>query len=87
MDENKQVKVVEPDLYDSVVDGIAQFTGILAGVMTRYATTRVIPQNDSIMKMVLRESGSIALSTSAMGITSQSIKTIGAYLKPYIMRK
>lgn len=87
MDENKQVKVVEPDLYDSVVDGIAQVTGIFVGVVTRYATTRIAPQNDTIMKRVLRESGSIALSTAAMGITSQSVKTIGAYLKPYIVRK
>ena len=87
MDENKQVTVVEPDLYDSVVDGIAQFTGILAGVMTRYATTRIVPQNDTVMKRVFRESGSIALSTAAMGITSQSVKTIGAYLKQYIVRK
>ena len=87
MDENKQVKVVEPDLYDSVVDGIAQFTGIIVGVVARYATTHVVPQNDTIMKRVLRESGSIALSTAAMGITSQSVKVIGAYLKPYIVRK
>lgn len=87
MDESKQMKVVEPDLYDSVVDGIAQFTGILVGVVTRYATTVVTPQNDTLMKRVLRESGSIALSTAAMGITSQSVKTIGAYLKPYIVRK
>ena len=87
MDKNKQVKVIEPDLYDSVVDGIAQFTGILAGVMTRYATTRIAPQNDAMMKRVFRESGSIALSTAAMGIASQSIKMIGEYLKPYIVRK
>ena len=87
MDENKQVTVVEPDLYDSVVDGIAQFTGILAGVMTRYATTRIVPQNDTIMKRVFRESGSIALSTAAMGITSQGVKVIGTYLKQYIVRK
>lgn len=87
MDENKQVKVVEPDLYDSVVNGIAEFVGILACVTTRYASTRIVPQNDTVMKRVLRESGSIALSGAAMGITSQSVKTIGAYLKPYIVRK
>lgn len=86
MDENKQV-TVEPDLYDSVVDGIAQFTGILAGVMTRYATTCIVPQNDTVMKKVLRESGSIALSTAAMGLTQHGVKVIGAYLKPFIVRK
>ncbi len=85
--ENQQVKVVEPDLYDSVLDGVAEFVGILAGVMTRYATTRVVPQNDTVIKMVFRESGSIALSTAAIGITSQSIKAIGACLKPFIVRK
>lgn len=88
MDEkNKQVMVVEPDLYDSVVDGVAQFTGILAGVMTRYATTRIVPQHDTVMKRVFRESGSIALSSVAMGLMSQGVKTLGAYLKPYIIRK
>ena len=86
MDENKQVKVVEPDIYDGIIDGIAQFTGILVGVMTRYATTRIVPQNDTIMKMVLRESGSIALSTAAMGLTQQGVKVIGAYLKPFIVK-
>ncbi len=87
MDENKQVKVVEPDMYDSVVEGVAQFTGILVGVVTRYVTMGIVPQNDTIMKRVLRESGSIALSTAAMGITSKSVRTIGAYLKQYIVRK
>ena len=85
MDENKQVKV-EPDLYDNTVEGIAQFTGILVGVMTRYATTRIVPQNDTMMKMVLRESGSIALSTAMMGLTQQGVKAIGAYLKPFIVK-
>lgn len=87
MDKNKQVTVVEPDLYDSVVDGIAQFTGILAGVITRYATACIVPQNDTIMKRVFRESGSIVLSTAAMGLTQQGVKAIGAYLKPHIIRK
>ena len=84
MDENKQV--VEPDLYDNTVEGIAQFAGIFMGVITRYVTSRVIPQNDTIMKMVFRETGSIALATAAMGITSQSVKAIGAYLKPFVMK-
>lgn len=87
--ENKQVTVVEPDLYDCTVDGIAEFAGILAGVMTRYALTGVVlaPQNDTIIKRVFRESGIVALSMATMGITTQSIKTIGAYLKPFIMQK
>ena len=84
--ENKQVKVVEPDLYDNAVEGIAQFAGIFVGVITRYATTRVVPQNDSIMKLVFRESGSIMLSTAAMGFTQQSIKAIGAYLRPLLVK-
>lgn len=87
MDKNKQVTVVEPDLYDSVVDGIAQCTGIVAGVITRYATACVVSQNDTMMKRVLRESGSIALTTAAIGLTQQGVKAIGAYLKPYIVRK
>lgn len=87
MDENKQVDIVESDMYDNIVDGIAQFSGILAGVFTRYATTRIVPQNDTIMKRVFRESGSIALSTAAMGFTQQGVKVIGAYLKPFIVRK
>ena len=87
MDENKQVTVVEPDLYDATVEGVALFTGIFVGVVTRYATTAIVPQNDTLMKRVFRETGSIALSTAAMNITSQSIKTIGAYLKPYVVRK
>ena len=87
MDKNKQVKVVETDMYDNVVNGVAQFTGILAGVITRYATMQIVPQNDTVMKMVLRESGSIALSTAMMGFTQQGVKAIGAYLKPFIMRK
>lgn len=86
MDENKQV-IVEPDLYDSVLEGVSQFIGIFVGVVTRCVTTSIVPRNDTIMKMVLRETGSIALSTAAMGITSQSIKTIGTYLKPYIVQK
>lgn len=87
-DENKQVMVVdEPDLYDNVVDGVAQFAGIVACMMTRYATTRIVPQNDTVMKRVLRESGSIALSSVAMGLTQQGVKAIGAYLKPFVVRK
>lgn len=84
--ENKQV-LVEADLYDNVLEGVALFTGIFVGVITRYATTVIVPQNDTLMKRVFRESGSIAVSTAAMNVTSQSIKVIGAYLKPYVMRK
>lgn len=90
MDENKQVvepEVVEPDLYDSVLEGVAQFAGIFAGVIVRYATSRIVPRNDSIMKMVLRESGSVALATVAMGSTQQGVKAIGAYLKPFVAGK
>lgn len=87
MDENKQVKVVEPDLYDSVVNVVAQFTGIFAGVVCRCTTAGITPANDTLIKRVLRESGSIALSTAVMGMTSRSILTIGAYLKPYIVQK
>lgn len=86
MDEN-QLNIVESDLYDNIVDEVAQFTSILAGAMTRYATTCIIPQNDTIMKRVLRESGSIALSTAVMGLTKQGVKVIGAYLKQFIVRK
>lgn len=82
----KMVKVEEDDLYDNVVDGIATFGGILAMVVTRYSTSRIAPVNDTVMKMVLRESGSIALATAAMTMTSVGIKAIGSYLKPYIVK-
>lgn len=80
--------IVEEDMYDSVVDGIAQFTGIMVGVITRYATsTVVVPENDTLMKRILRDTGSIALSTVAITVTTSGVKMVGAYLKPFIVRK
>lgn len=77
----------EKDIYDDVVEGIAMFGGILVGVVMRYATTVIVPTHDTITKMILRESGSIAISTAAMNMTMSSVKYIGRYLKPKIVKK
>ena len=88
MDESKKnTNVWDADMYDNVLDGVASFVGIFAGVVCRYATTVIAPANDTLMKRVFRETGSIALSSAVMGITSASVKTIGTYIKPYIVKK
>ena len=78
--------IVKQDMYDSVVDGIAQFTGICVGVFIRYATVNM-PAGTTMVKKVLHESGSLAMSTAAMGMTRICVKTIGEYLKPRIVKK
>lgn len=72
------------DMYESVVDGIAQFTGIFAGIVVRYMTSG--GNATTMTKRILRETGSVALSTAAMNMTMTSVKVIGGYLKPYIVR-
>jgi hypothetical protein len=73
------------EMYESVVDGIAQFTGIFAGIVVRYMTSG--GNATTMAKRILRETGSVALSTAAMNMTMTSVKVIGGYLKPYIVRK
>lgn len=75
------------DMYDSATEAGANFIGIVVGVLLRTATMRVVPVNDTIAKMVLRESGSIAIATAGMTMTTQILKTVAATVKPYIVRK
>ena len=76
------------ELYDRVVDGFAYFTGILAGSIIRYATTTtVVPVNDTLVKSILRDTGSIAITSVAINVTKESIRIIGAKAKPYIFAK
>ena len=79
--------ILEKDRYDNIVGGIAEFTGTLVGIAIRYATSSVVPENDTLMKRVFRDMGSIALSGVAISVTTSGIKIIGACLKPCIVRK
>lgn len=77
----------EQGMYESIVDGIAQYAGIFAGIAVRYATSGGNVTATTVMKRILHETGSVALSTAAMNMTMVSVKVIGGYLKPYIVRK
>lgn len=77
-----KITTTEPDIYDNVVEGAALFAGIFVGIMTRYLTSSIVPVNDTVLKRILRETGSVAISTAAMNMTTTSVKTIGQYLKP-----
>lgn len=77
----------EPDLYDGVVDGLALFSGVFAGVAVRIITTSYAPAKDSITKVILRETGSIALMTAISNTVTSGVKIIGKKLKPYIMER
>ena len=77
----------ESDMYDAIIDGVAMFGGIFVGIVTRYATSVIIPANDTVTKRIFRETGSIALSTAAMNITVSAVKELGQYLKPKIVHK
>lgn len=81
-----EVKIVEPDMYDNITEAIAQFAGIVTGVITRYATSQIVPKNDTLMKRVLRESGSITLAGVAMSTTTIAVKKLSERVKPYIVR-
>ncbi len=78
---------VKKDTYDGIVDGIAEFGGVCAYVLVRYATFNKAPANDSIMKKVLREVGSVSLASVAMNATNSGVKYVGKTLKPYLVRK
>lgn len=81
-----EVKTREPDMYDNITEAIAQFAGIVSCVVTRYATSQVVPKNDTLMRRVLRESGSITLAGLAMNTTTMAVKVIAQRVKPYIVR-
>lgn len=82
-----KMNIDKSELYDSVVDGFACFTGILAGSIVRYATTTVVPVNDTLVKSILRDTGSIALTSVAINVTKEGVRFIGAKAKPYIFAK
>lgn len=74
------------DTYDGIVDGIANFAGILAGTVVWFGTANV-PANDNASKHVLRYAGRISLSSVVSNVTTMAIIVAGEKLKPYICKK
>lgn len=84
MDNVKQIG--EKDTYDYVVDGVAIFCGIFVGTTVRLMTSQVLPENDTYIKKLLRESGSMTLMTLATNMTISGVTKFGKFIKPHLMK-